>query len=219
MHEHRFGLESFVPATGWYLVFGSSLWLWPYHSELNYSFFFLFLCEFVFDDCFTLNLICNLWLFCICRAEDFSFMGVHQHAWGEVGIEIFSPRSKHIAMVNKISPWDEQEKMALRSNGALVKSLSFKEWEGGEQTKKSSVNHKNRPSRINVVVDNRRNSDIFMAESSPIVSSSPKCELDAAAVKVQKVYKSYRTRRNLADCAVVVEELWYTSSSSVNLEH
>ncbi|KAB2619583.1 hypothetical protein D8674_015452 [Pyrus ussuriensis x Pyrus communis] len=41
-------------------------------------------------------------------------------------------------------------------------------------------------------------------DSTPLPS-----ELDAAATKVQKVYKSYRTRRNLADCAVLVEELWW----------
>lgn len=45
----------------------------------------------------------------------------------------------------------------------------------------------------------------------PVVFFSPRpvSELNAAATTVQKIYKSYRTRRNLADCAVVVEELWW----------
>ncbi|CAI9774471.1 unnamed protein product [Fraxinus pennsylvanica] len=37
-------------------------------------------------------------------------------------------------------------------------------------------------------------------------SQSPKHE---AAIKLQKVYKSFRTRRKLADCAVLIEQSWW----------
>lgn len=49
---------------------------------------------------------------------------------------------------------------------------------------------------------------ISLPEPPIFFSPRPVSELEAAAIKVQKVYKSYRTRRNLADCAVVIEELW-----------
>lgn len=39
-------------------------------------------------------------------------------------------------------------------------------------------------------------------------SAKPIMNRDLAAIKLQKTYKSFRTRRQLADCAVMVEQSW-----------
>ncbi|KAL8546598.1 hypothetical protein ACS0TY_006353 [Phlomoides rotata] len=59
-------------------------------------------------------------------------------------------------------------------------------------------------------------SDGLMGRNLILDPSSPKHE---AAIKLQKVYKSFRTRRKLADCAVLVEQSWWKLLDFAELKH
>ncbi|XP_006658002.1 IQ domain-containing protein IQM2-like [Oryza brachyantha] len=49
----------------------------------------------------------------------------------------------------------------------------------------------------------------FADAASPAAAAPESPKHEAAAVTLQKVYKSFRTRRRLADCAVLVEQSWW----------
>ncbi|XP_027364287.1 IQ domain-containing protein IQM6 [Abrus precatorius] len=60
------------------------------------------------------------------------------------------------------------------------------------------------------------NRDLEKSLYSPVME--PESQRDQAALKLQKVYKSFRTRRQLADCAVLAEQRWWKALDFAELK-
>ncbi|WVZ57090.1 hypothetical protein U9M48_007526 [Paspalum notatum var. saurae] len=97
---------------------------------------------------------------------------------------------------------------ALGSGKLLIEgSLSFKRAQASLQLE-TKISIRSTPDAQQQLTPPRaRFADLSSSSDSAPAAESPKHE--AAALKLQKVYKSFRTRRQLADCAVLVEQSWW----------
>ena len=86
-------------------------------------------------------------------------------------------------------------------------SVSFKSGDSDIMNSfKASVPEKSLSGEISKLSERSDSFTEKITRSSILNSSNPKHQ---AAIKLQKVYKSFRTRRKLADCAVLIEQSWY----------
>ncbi|GJN18595.1 hypothetical protein PR202_gb05769 [Eleusine coracana subsp. coracana] len=120
-------------------------------------------------------------------------------------------------------------KMARGGGNLLERSLSFKNWEAADELQQSPRRSNSggingaRPGTLALEPQQQqqqqKSQEVSPSQQAVLeyFSPRPKSELDEAATRVQKIFKGHRTRRSLADCAIVVEELWWKAYDSASL--
>ncbi|XP_023744984.1 IQ domain-containing protein IQM6 [Lactuca sativa] len=103
---------------------------------------------------------------------------------------------------------------SFRSNSMIRGSLSF----NGRERKKASTFKRSSTEKYQKPAKTTLENTLLEPETKRVDPEthgpeppSPKSPMnrDLAALKLQKTYKSFRTRRQLADCAVLVEQRWW----------
>lgn len=132
-----------------------------------------------------------------------------------LNIEPSFPRDACAAPLRSPSPRLVAGPPKKRMARLLQRSLSFKNWEDAEvaaphqpDTPSRCINGA-RPGTLLLQTTTGTGSPRPSPSNAHFISPRPQADLHDAATKVQKLFKGHRTRRNLADCAIVIEELWY----------
>ncbi|ONK59689.1 uncharacterized protein A4U43_C08F9330 [Asparagus officinalis] len=118
------------------------------------------------------------------------------------------------ALLKSLSFGNGYIKSSLRSLSFNGRESKLKAWGSGKLLIKRSLSFNKRDSEKETSqIDERMNkpspAKISRFARSPEKVSEPRSPKHEAALKLQKVYKSFRTRRQLADCAVLVEQRWW----------
>ncbi|CAL4975718.1 unnamed protein product [Urochloa decumbens] len=138
------------------------------------------------------------------------------------------PNSPRDGCFSPLRPSSSSSKKMAR--GGLERSLSFKNWEAQVEPEAVPAAGAGRGGGINgarpgtlalqpqTQQSPRRAEAVSPAQAMiEYISPRPRVELDEAATKLQKIYKGHRTRRSLADGAIIAEELWWKTYDSVYL--